>query len=246
MAGVPLLQRLESEVHVWHTDPASITDAKTLAGYESMLAPEEKARYRRFQFAKDQHRFLVSHAMVRTVLSRYCDRDPAGWRFGYNRRGRPELKQPGEVDGLRFNLTHTTGLSACVVTRHLDCGIDAEDHTGDREMQKVAARMFASPELASLGNFESRNSRLKFFTIWTLREAYGKALGLGLAGSSRALHFEVRDDSRADIHFARTSDGNGSDWQFNLLRPTANHVAAIAVHRPGLVDRLVQVWTITP
>jgi 4'-phosphopantetheinyl transferase len=241
-----LRERLENEAHVWFSDPDTITECGRLDYYLTLLSSDEAERHRRFHFATDRTRFLVSHALVRTVLSRYSATDPADWRFVANEHGRPEIDSPKEQPPLRFNLTHTAGVCACIVTLGLDCGIDTEHLSRSQDLRKIAERMFAAAELESLQDTDDMGFRRRFFHHWTLREAYCKALGVGIAGSTKNFHFEIGGNGQARIHFSNTTGCNADDWQLALLHPDPDHIAALAIHRPNLADRKIATWTITP
>jgi 4'-phosphopantetheinyl transferase len=232
-AGLPLLQQLENEVHVWFSTPEDITDPGQLADYISILSPDERERHQRFHFEKDRHSFLVSHALVRKVLSTYVDVDPADWQFSAGRHGRPEIAGPAGVPALRFNLTHTAGLTGCLVTHGTDCGIDAESITRRGDLQAIAGKMFADSELAVLKELDGRAFLERFFIFWTLREAYCKALGVGLGFSKKDYAFETGSDDGVKISFDAQAGAAGVRWQFTILRPGADHVAAVAVRAEG-------------
>ena len=232
-AGLSLLQKLGSEVHVWLATPEAITDPVRLAYYAAILSPQERARHQRFHFEKDRHSFLVSHALVRKVLSRYVDVAPAEWQFSAGRHGRPEIAGPAGVPALRFNLTHTAGLTGCLVTLDADCGIDAELITGRGNLQAIAEKMFADAELVALNKLDGRAFLERFFIFWTLREAYCKALGVGLGFSKKNYVFETGSDDGVKIRFDAPASDSGRHWQFTILRPGADHVAAVAIRPEG-------------
>jgi len=238
--ATPRLEQLQQQLHVWLTVPDEITDPGTLSDYLSLLSEDERERQQRFHFEKDRHSFLVSHALVRKVLSMYVDVDPADWKFSAGEFGRPEIAGPAGVPPLRFNLTHTEGLSACLVTLDVDCGVDAERLGGRGNLQAVAARMFADSELETLSVLNGQQYQQQFFTFWTLREAYCKALGTGLGFSKKDYAFDVADDSRIAIRFDSPRDnGQGEYWQFNLLRPAVEHLVAVAVRTDGFAGKAV-------
>jgi 4'-phosphopantetheinyl transferase len=158
------------------------------------LSTQEIERYERFNFDKDRHNYLVSHALLRHALSKYSAViTPSQWQFSSNAHGKPELQQSVTPDTdapvIRFNLTHTDGLCACVVTLNKTCGIDAENIHRQNNLAAVARRMFADEELKML--HQSADEKQQFFNFWTLREAYVKALGTGLAGSSKDYYFSL-------------------------------------------------------
>jgi len=231
--GLPLLQQLENEVHVWFARPEAVVDPEQLAYYASILSPEERARHQRFHFDRDRHLFLVSHALVRKVLSSYIEFDPSAWQFSGNEFGRPEISNPGFSLPLRFNLSHTPGLAACVVTLHEDCGIDAEKLHARGDQTGVAEKMFAAPEQAALKKLEGQAFLERFLVYWTLREAYCKALGVGIAHSRKDYSFEIAGREQWVIRFDSPLRGQGEHWQFTILRPGADHMVAVAIHSEG-------------
>lgn len=229
-----LLKRLESEAHVWLVKPVDVK-AENLSHCLSLLAPDEREKHARFHSDADRRNYLIAHALQRTALSGYADLHPSEWRFSVGSHGRPEIETPAITAGLRFNLTHTSGLCACLVTLEWDCGVDAEEISRGNDLGKIARRMFAAEERSAMGELIDSSAREQFFRYWTLREAYAKALGVGLGGLPRDFHFEAVNDDRPRVVF--DEDGTQADrWQFALLRPTAAHVLAIALHRPGVPD----------
>ena len=202
-------------------------------------AVEEQQRYRRFHFDKDRHLFLVSHALVRKVLSSYVNVDPADWQFSAGRHGRPEIAGPAGIPALRFNLTHTAGLAGCLVTLDADCGIDAELISRRGNLLAIAGKMFADSELVMLKKLDGRAFLEQFFIFWTLREAYCKALGVGIGFSKKDYAFEAGCDDRVRIRFDSQAGESDGDWQFTILRPGADHLVAVAVRSEGLPGREV-------
>ena len=236
-AELPSLTQLDNEVHVWFSTPEAVTDPGQLADYMSILSPQERERHQRFHFEKDRHSFLVSHALVRKVLSTYADVDPADWQFSAGRHGRPEISAPAGIPALRFNLTHTAGLTGCLVTLDADCGIDAELITRRGNLQAIAEKMFADAELVTLNKLDGRAFLEQFFIFWTLREAYCKALGVGLGFSKKDYVFEAGGGGGVKIRFDAPAGDSGDHWQLTILRPGADHVAAVAVRSEGRFNK---------
>lgn len=244
----PRLEQLEQQVHVWFTVPEEISDPHTLSEYFSLLSEDERERQQRFHFEKDRHSFLVSHALVRKVLSKYVDVDPCEWQFAAGEYGRPEICSPACVPRLRFNLTHTEGLTACLVTLDTDCGVDAERIGGQRDLRAVAEKMFACSELEILRPLSGRQYQQQFYSFWTLHEAYCKALGTGLGFSNKDYAFKVASDNDISISFDSLGGGEVERelWQFSLLRPAVDHLVAIAVRTNGVPAKNVLQQFIVP
>ena len=233
-----LIDSLQQETHVWLTIPESVQDDRVVKRLEAILSNEELDRYRRFHFPEDRHRYLVSHALVRNTLSKYIEIQPADWHFSHGKRGRPEIANP-DIPPVRFNLTHTAGLAACVVALGQECGIDAEKITERHNPLNVARRMFSEAEYAQLKTLRDREQLEYFFSRWTLREAYVKAKGIGISFPTRKLTFTVESDDSIGVSFHSDIADKNENWKFKLLRPTKQHVTAIAIGRTDKTEKNV-------
>lgn len=233
----------ESGIRVWYCDPESMDDQSQLSECYSMLSAEEQEKLERFKYRADRQRYLVTHAMLRTVLSRCTEMANEKLVFSENAHGKPALVLDAGAPAIWFNITHTDGLCACVVSPVGDCGIDAESVHRKNRLDAVAEKMFADEELALLR--QSSDKVGCFFDLWTLRESYVKALGTGLSGSSRSFYFDIDAiDKRsragygyrcATMHHRRESDAVDG-WQFHLYRPTSEHHMAVACRSSRPID----------
>ena len=236
-----LLTQLSQEAHVWVVRPESIQNKTTLDVCVGLLSAQEREQCRRFRFPEDSHHYLVSHALVRNVLSKYADISPGEWIFSQSDHGRPEVANPG-LPPIRFNLSHTRGLSACIVTLSRDCGIDVEKIHARHNPIGVAKRMFAKDEYEHMQRLIGHEQLEYFFTRWTLREAYVKARGIGISFPTHKLSFTVESDSDIKIDFGPDIRDDGGDWQFQLLPLSTGHATAVALRREGgknIVTRLL-------
>jgi 4'-phosphopantetheinyl transferase len=222
--------RLKHEVHVWWTVPERLRGMDTLNAFERTLSSDERQQWQRFAFPEHRHRYLVSHALVRFVLSKYASVAPAQWRFRTTARGRPEIANL-EAPALRFNLTHTRGLSACVVSLVVDCGIDAEELSSRHHPHSIARRMFSPSEQEMLQRLAGDELLEAFYTRWTLREAYLKARGIGIGFPTQLLHFDVDGAGTVSASFRPEVGDDAHGWRFSMQTPTPRHVCAVAVRQ---------------
>ena len=235
----PLLSRLRDELHVWLLQPEMVTDEVMLAAYTASLSDAERARQQRFHFERDRQLFLVSHGMLREVLSRYVDVAPSQWKFLSGAFGRPAISAPKSLPPLRFNLSHTPGLVACVISLESDCGVDVERLRALRNPQAIARKMFAASELAELEGRTGPDYLERFFRYWTLRESYCKATGLGIARAPKNFAFQVSSAGGIAIRFEPQDMEAADQWQFACLRPASEHLVAVAAHTGRAADREV-------
>jgi 4'-phosphopantetheinyl transferase len=235
--ALPAARALQDELHVWLVKPEEITAPPVLDRYSKLLSEEETERCRKYRFASDRHLYLVSHALVRNTLSRYVSLLPSSWQFSTSPHGKPEIANPELPVPLRFSLSHTPGLIACLVAQEVDCGVDVEAISARRDVKGIAARMFTLQEQQQLDRMEGEAALQQFFAYWTLHEAYGKALGCGLAHIGHELGFA---GTGAGVYsMANGSIGDAAGWQLQVMRPTAGHVLALAVRRASAGPRAV-------
>jgi 4'-phosphopantetheinyl transferase len=225
-----LLDLPEREVHLWWLLPETIDDPALLDRYEALLSPAERARRDRYMFDRNKREQLLTRALVRATLSRYAPVAPATWTFGANEWGRPEIAIQ-EHAWLRFNLSNTRGLIACAVARDLEIGVDVEDTERHGETVGVADRFFSPREVASLRALPDHARRARFFDYWTLKEAYIKARGMGLAIPLDQFSFLLDDAPPVRIAFAPELGDDASTWQFEQLTLTPRHKTAVAIRR---------------
>lgn len=219
-----------------HVDLLLTDNAEALAKrdqYLRLLSLDEHERMARLVFERDRHRFLLTRALVRTTLSRYGAVAPADWQFLANVHGRPEiLDRPAGVPDLRFNISHTDGLIACAVTIGREVGVDVE-HVGRRLTRDVAARFFAPTEVAHLQSLPEDEQERVFFDYWTLKEAYIKARGFGLALPLGDFAFHLSADDAPAITFEPSMPDDPATWQFLQEWPTPTHRLGLAIRRTG-------------
>ncbi len=220
------------EIHLWFVFQDEIRDAALLEEYRGLLTSDEEARRRRFIVERARHEFLVARALVRTTLSRYRDGDPRGWRFEKNEHGRPDLV-PDQLGSpaLRFNLSHTKGLMVLAVALGRDLGVDVEDTRRHTDGVAIADRFFSRDEVMDLHRLPAHHQQDRFFDYWTLKEAYIKARGMGLALPLGGFTYRLLQGPPPRIEFAPEVADLPAEWQFALFSPSTRHRAAVAIRR---------------
>ena len=234
-----LITDLAENAHVRILRTDTVTDPDKLADSATLLSPDETARFNRFRFDADRRLFLLSHAMLRRALSAYADVEPAAWVFSHTVNGKPEIAGPDPGLPLRFNLTHTRGLAACVVTHSVDCGVDAEQLSVRRHAMEIAARMFAAEELEVLRGLQGQAFLEQFYACWTLREAYGKARGVGLTGVGKHIRFERDTHGAWQLHCGEPGP-SGGHWQLAVEHIPANYMVSVAINSSTAGIRMLE------
>ena len=225
--SVPLEKQ---EVHLWYISPREVADSALLGACHELLSPKERARHVRFVFQKGRREYLITRALVRIGLASYSGISPFRLAFTENSYGRPEVLRPTRARVLRFSVSHTNDLIACLFGLERDIGLDVEDIRDRSEVPELADRFFSPAELRDLRGLTNESRQRRFFEYWTLKEAYIKARGMGLSLPLDGFFFRI-DEGRICISFAPCSDDDPERWQFSLLRLTERHQAAVAIRR---------------
>lgn len=224
-----------------------------LQSFGRVLNDEERVRAERFHFSEDRRSYACAHALTRCALEAASGIPARDINFRTGHYGKPEIdggtdKGGPEKGRLRFNLSHSRGLVCCAVTRGRDVGVDVERVARDADIDGLARQVFAADEAAYLRQLEGCARRDAFFAIWTLKEAYTKAVGRGL--SIPLDGFSVRLDPPSLVIgpslLGDPKAGKGEDWQVRLAGPVAGHVLAVAVRAGPSGGVLYRFREVTP
>lgn len=215
-----------NEIDIWLVDDREVADPALMNAYRGFLNDEETGRHQRFIFIRHRHQFLVSRALVRSVLAQYMGLDPAAVAFTKNRHGKPLLA--GDCP-LQFNLSHTNGLIALAVARQHAVGVDVEYLSRQADIVKLAERYFSPQETQDLYALPVPAWNRRFFDLWTLKEAYLKACGTGLATPLRDFSFAFAGD-RIDVSFSGAIKDDPARWRFWLMDVPGTYRLSLAVN----------------
>ena len=214
------------DIHGWFR----ATDARQIDVYQSLLSADERTRCARFHFARDRHDYANAHHLLRETLSRYGRRAPRDWQFAVADHGKPVLAPgisgPDGAVALTFNLTHTRALSACGFGRGTPVGIDVERADRLRDVMPLAKRFFSPAEVVELNACFNRRRTRRFVELWTLKEAFIKAIGRGLAQPLDSFTFDLREDGA--IRFTPPEEFIVTEWQFAQYEVAPDVFLAIA------------------
>lgn len=146
---------------------------------EAAVSPERRERCSRFRRREDALRSLAGEALLRAALSRRTGRPGAELRLAENRFGKP-CWADGRSDGggLRFNVSHA-GRWVAVLLGGGEVGVDVEQI---KPLQPPFPVDCLHPAEARWWRRLPEPERLAaFYELWTLKESYVKAKGMGLS-----------------------------------------------------------------
>lgn len=241
-----MLEIGSGQIHLWLTFYDEIREQRLLSDYWALLSAAERDKHSRFRFERDRSQYLVTRALVRTVLAKYASIDPQDWRFTTNAFGRPQIANEGiAAADFTFNISHTRGLIVLGVACGRELGVDVENICAREACVEIADRWFAPEEVAALHELPPEQQPHRFFEYWTLKESYIKARGAGLSMPLDRFWFQFLENDRVDMTI-RGAERPTSRWEFWQVRPAAEYLLAVCAERLyGERVRLVM-RTITP
>ncbi|TVT86087.1 4'-phosphopantetheinyl transferase superfamily protein [Pseudomonas sp. H3(2019)] len=226
----------ENEAHVWIVRAEQISSPSWTHACNKVLVQEERARMEKFVRARDRQNFMIARGLTRIALTGCMPSvAPQAWRFRQTRHGRPEVAQPASKTPLRFNISHTQDLIALVIVSGLDCGIDVERIDGKVKVSELSPHVLSHNEQHHLSGLPDEYQTTDFFRYWTLKEAYTKAIGLGLSFPFDALEFDLTLAPAALVSHA--GNNQNGHWQFEQWFASHEHLLALAIRHDHTIGR---------
>ena len=220
----PLATRC-GRVEVWVVEAGSQTH---FTNHTRVLSGEDWSAIARIKHPEARDHARATKTALRLALSHAAGGSvPAGaWRFQTNTYGKPHTA-PGLAD-IQFCVSHTETMSLIAVSREVPVGIDIETIAPTCDDRLI--EIFCSPRerrtLVSL----SDSARSRAFTrLWTLKEAYAKLTGTGLATDFRYLEFELEPRRQGAGYQAQRRPGEASFESWLMEAPGGLCQVSVAV-----------------
>lgn len=229
-------------VRLWAMPVGGLSEAD-VEGWRAVLDDSERQRAARFVFERNRVEYIAAHALARRLLSNVTGDPPEAIRFGIGVNGKPELLGGGRASPcVRFNLSHTEGMVVVGAAAGLELGVDVE--AIDRSVDlAVADRYFFGAEARWLAGLEPSRRPEGFLRLWTLKEAYIKATGLGMSQPLDEFWFEV-DATR--IRFTPAIADDETAWRFRQQLLAGRFLVAAGWRLGAGPEPAVTVETLSP
>jgi 4'-phosphopantetheinyl transferase len=195
-------------------------DAGALRACWAVLDASERARAAKFAFERDRRRFVVRRARLRRLLAAHTGIDAADLHFEENCFGKPRL-----AEGPHFSLSYS-GERMIVAIAEVELGCDIERIDPALAWRPLADTLFERQERASLADLSGPAARSAFFHCWARKEAFVKALGLGLSYPLEAFAVSVSPEA--------TLLAGGEGWAMGRVEGGPGYAAAVVARDDGL------------
>ncbi|MEL6554111.1 MAG: 4'-phosphopantetheinyl transferase superfamily protein [Cyanobacteria bacterium J06621_11] len=233
---------MKDTVQVWQI-PLQVSN-DILEAYESCLSVDERSRADRFRFPDDKRRFTVARGTLRHLLSQQFACLPEQISFCYGKYGKPSIEPIGSAGqttarssnlsesehcDFHFNISHSGELALCVLGHRHRVGIDIERFKEIQRLESMMERCLSPLEQTQVQ--ASENPLEAFLTYWTCKEAYLKAIGLGLSQPMTTV--EVDMDL---LKLIRVPDDCIEGWRLHAVTVPDGYAAALVVAGDSLVE----------
>jgi 4'-phosphopantetheinyl transferase len=195
------------------------------------LSAEEQQRAIRFRISEARQRFILARVMLRHQLGNASGVVPESLSFATGKHGKPYLDTPGLDHPPHFNLTHSGGLVALAIADD-EVGIDIENVRAIAMAQRLAHRFFSPEERKHVFELEGEARDRAFLRIWTQKEAYLKATGLGVGMPLRGVETEPNPAKPPGLRAIAGDREEAARWTL-LEADIPGALCTVAVRRPA-------------
>lgn len=223
-------QLAHNAVHLWLVDINQFT-AEHYACAELIMSSAEHERAQKFVRGKNE--YVASRWLLRKVLARYTSVAPEAVEFLRTDKGKPYLPK-GDI---HFSLSHSGHWALLAVAKAELIGVDIEEIKVTRDLLGIAENYYHPQEHAYLQTLDESLQGDAFYRLWTLKEAFLKAIGAGISAGLEKIQFDIAGDNiRAQI--AAPLGGDTNEWQFHQWALSAQVYCALAgkSHQPLAVN----------
>ncbi|WP_329572815.1 4'-phosphopantetheinyl transferase family protein [Kitasatospora sp. NBC_01266] len=188
-------------------------------------------RYRQTPAAVGRFRFAVARLVVKYTAAAVLQVSPGDLDLAYKPGGRPYLRGIGEE--LELSLSHTDELIVVGVSRTGPIGVDAEPAARRVSFELLREQVCTAREAEAISALPEQERAAEFLRLWTLKEAYTKALGHGMRRRFGAFGFTWYPDGSAEL----TEDSpTAHEWAFATHLVQGRYLVSEAHRRLGGVE----------
>ena len=214
-----------NEIHVWRIGLVwpDIVESRL----KICLTDEELHRAAGFHFAHDRRRFILRRAILRRLLASYLGARAALVHFLSGPYGKPFIRGQEKPDGIRFNCSHSGDFGLIAISRRGELGCDVEQHRQLEDAEDLAANCFSVSEIKEMNALPRSLKTMGFFNCWTRKEAFVKAIGVGLSFPLNRLSVSLIPGQPATLLEVAEDTEAVNRWNMVSLEVSPNYSAAL-------------------
>ena len=196
------------------------------------LNSKEINRAERFYKELDKTRFIIYRSILKFILATYTKLDVKNINLNYHLNKKPYL---ASRPWLHFNISHSEDYAVIAVSRKM-VGIDIEYMLEDFKFTDLLPDVFDDNEIATIQN--AVNKKEAFYTLWTRKEAFVKALGKGIDEDFKYIP-SIDGQHKINANLLK----NSANWQLCSFDLADYYSSAIAVESSSSITNNVAFYT---
>ncbi|MDF2803989.1 MAG: phosphopantetheine-protein transferase [Anaerocolumna sp.] len=150
------------------------------------LSFERRIRINNYLQTADKKRSLITELLIRRITCEKLDIPIEKIKISYNPYGKPYIDN---IRHYKFNISHSENFVVMAVGKS-KLGVDIEKMK--QCDMSVGKKFFTSSEYNYIISQKNEQDRIEaFYTIWTLKESYVKAIGKGLGIPFNTFEFVI-------------------------------------------------------
>jgi 4'-phosphopantetheinyl transferase len=220
-----VIERAQGSIDVWHANLQQAGWRRLL----HLLSDEERHRAEAFAFDRDARRFIVSRAVLRSLLSGATGIPASELKFLKGPNGKPVLK-PGICQPVHFSLSRSEEL-VLIGFAPRPLGVDVEWLDRPMDIEALVDQALSAQEQKDLRRLDPRARREAFLQRWTLKEAYCKAIGTGLFVPPMMIEVCQGPGQSLRLQSLFGNERVALCWCVALFVPINGYIGAMAIRR---------------
>lgn len=215
-----------NEVHIWYAD-LNLPEPNW-KHLEQTLSEDEQIRAGKYAFPHLRRRFVVARGILRTLLGAYLETPPQALQLSYGAFGKPVLEGDSHTSTCHFNLSHTEEVALFAFSFDTEVGIDVELMEEGVDILHLARQYFSTREYSDLLALPIPQRLAGFYTCWTRKEAYLKALGTGLSTDLASFDVEVSPLKSAQLLQVEDARCEAQKWRLYDIPSQRGYCTSLA------------------
>lgn len=177
------------EITTYYVDITEYNYDKNFAFFYNLCSENRKSKINKLININNKFVSSIAGALIYQLYCLYNgDISSHNIEYEYNSYGKPNIKNNPSFS---FNISHSKDIIICTVYNNaIMLGCDIEKITEYKD--KIAKRFYTDFEYEHLKNIQDINIQTNdFFRIWTSKESYLKALGIGITTELNSFNVQL-------------------------------------------------------
>ena len=174
-----------------------------------------------------RERHIVSWGMLKKLISNYIDVHPDDEMFTHNRYGKPELCPEFNHSHLFFNMSHSNNVCVVALKKNCPVGVDVEEVKELPDLNDIVEFCLSEYEKSWFFSIPEDMQTQIFYKVWTAKEAFIKAVGIGLSFPLAEVEFALKGIDELKLYRVKGKAATSVKWRLFSFQPFPNYAGSL-------------------